>query len=297
MSTFPSTNRASYMFFVGSHDDKSVQRRVKDEMLKFGDVVQIDTRDIISNLAVKSVSAAAWAVTQLDSIRYLLKVEDFMASDLKKIDKLVEELLSESKPHALYYAGGVIFGGTGVVRDGRWGCPKKHCPYDTYPFRYAGGQYMLSRSALQALASKGLSAFDLQDPYPIEDHYVASMLAKQSISVKEERRLSWQAGKPYGAPSVVQGNFLLCLDTEDRPEVEEGEEGVWEGGSLALPAGTRVARAWYGDPEARWSADRGKDVTDSVLDLLKRSSTVKAGNQFGDPAPGARKVLLVKVNK
>ena len=28
-----------------------------------------------------------------------------------------------------YYGGGMIFGGGEVVRDGRWGCPVRHCPY------------------------------------------------------------------------------------------------------------------------------------------------------------------------
>ena len=34
----------------------------------------------------------------------------------------------------------------------------------------------------------------------------------------------WGAGKPYGAPSVVQGDYLLCLDTENMPETADDEK-------------------------------------------------------------------------
>ena len=45
--------------------------------------------------------------------------------------------------------------------------------------RYAGGMYMLSYSAAQYIAralSEEDPELDVNDPYPIEDHYIANFL-------------------------------------------------------------------------------------------------------------------------
>mmetsp|Transcript_101235 Transcript_101235/g.292746 ORF Transcript_101235/g.292746 Transcript_101235/m.292746 type:complete len:474 (+) Transcript_101235:98-1519(+) len=293
---------ASYMFFVGMSQDSRVQAEVTQEVTKFGDVVQISTLDTYHNLAVKSFAAAAWAASQLDTakVRYWLKVEDFMTNDFPAIDTLVKRLISKEpagKPQPLYYGGGMIFGGTPVIRDGRWGCPPRHCPYKKYPVTYAGGQYMLSMSAATLLSLRGARGLNLKDPYPIEDHFVAQTMMKAAgVKVTEEKSLMWWAGKPYGAPSVVNGDFLLCIDTEDRPQSADDEDTAWEGTSLVLPSGAVVDRAWYGDPNTRWTQRGGQDVTEQLRQALKKkTSPVKVdGATFGDPAPGIRKGLFVK---
>ncbi|CAE8729923.1 unnamed protein product [Polarella glacialis] len=302
MSTFPPASRASYMFFVGRSTDPELQLKVVKEMEQFCDVVQFDVADTYMNLAIKSVGAAAWYASQMDlgKVRYWLKVEDYMSNDFAAIDALVTQLIGEEKFSAqalLYYGGGMVFGGQPVVPDGRWGCPKKHCPHSKYPFTYAGGQYLLSAGAVRILVSQGLPLLNLKDPYPVEDHFVASVLGKAKLFVADEKRLSWAGGKPYGAPSVVKGDFLLSVDTEERPEViREGEEGVWEGSPLIIAPGEAVTKAWYGDPQFPWHPDHGKDVTSSVIKTMSKGHTVRADSNFGDPAPGKRKVLLAKVS-
>jgi len=304
MSTFPAQDRASYMFFVGKGHDTAEDEKVAQEIRQFGDVVQFDIADSYPNLAVKSVGAAAWMSVRLDTskVRYWLKVEDFMSNNFREIDRLVGRLdkskeQGERKP---YYGGGMIFGGTPTLPDGRWGCPKRHCPYKTYPVTYAGGMYLLDSVAVHIVVSDGLPGLKLKDPYPIEDHYIANVLHKAGVKVTEEKKLMWSGGKPYGAPSVIKGDYLLCLDTEERPDLEEDEEGTWEGSSLILPPGTAILKAWYGDPDpkARWGSERGQDVTEIVQELKKKGSQIKAGGKgFGDPAPGTRKALLLKVSR
>ncbi|CAE7942742.1 B3gnt6 [Symbiodinium necroappetens] len=299
MKGFPASSRASYMFFVGSSPDQKVQERLEQEMRRHADIVQFDFADRFTNLAVKSVGAAAWVHAHLnvDKVQYVLKVEDYMTNSFAKIDEAVKGLQvhGNQKP---YYGGGMIFGGTPVVRDGRWGCPRRHCPYETYPVEYAGGQYLLSRSAVKILVQKALPALDLSDPYPVEDHYVASFLAESGVHVVNEPKLMWAAGKPYGAPSIVADDFLLCLDTEDRPETAHGEAGAWEGSTLVMLPEERAKKAWYGDPSHPWSSDHGKDVTESVLESLREKQQVRAWDaSWGDPAPGVRKVLLLRLDQ
>jgi len=301
MSTFPSVGHASYMFFVGKGTDAAMDRTVAQEMEQFGDVVQLSLLDTYMNLAVKSVAAAAWFELCLDAakFRFWLKVEDYMSIDLREINRLVEKL-DDHKSHTerqAYYGGGKILSGMRVHRNGRWGCPRRHCDYDTYPTKYASGQYLLDREAVHILTAKGLPRLDVRDPYPIEDHYVASILLAAGIEASEDRTLRFLR-KPYGAPSVVAGNFLLCLDTEREPLPDEHEEGAWEGAVLFLPSDVSISKAWYGDPDSRfrWGSKRGKHVLNSVLQRVRNGLGIKIGNQeFGDPAPSTRKVLLLKV--
>ena len=115
------------------------------------------------------------------------------------------------------YAGGSIFGGGKVLRKGRWGCPPRHCPYDIFPTRYAGGQYMLGNDAVRVVtrdALRGLLPWR-GDPYPIEDHYIASHLHAAGIDVERERRLWWKGGQPYFPPWVTEHGGLHFL--EHRP--------------------------------------------------------------------------------
>lgn len=299
MRKFPP--QATYMFFVATSYDSSVQNKVEKEIKQYGDVVQLSFLDNYMNLAVKSFAAAAWAASQLDTgtVRYWLKVEDFMTNKWHLIDALVANRISQEQgggQQPLYYGGGMIFGGTKVIRDGRWGCSSRHCPYNTYPVTYAGGQYLLSMSATTLLAFRGARGLNLNDPYPIEDHYVAETLLKAAgVRVTNDKALLWSAGKPYGAPSVVAHNFLLCLDTEERPPMGPGETAVWEGSIIAFPPGANVQRAWYGNPATRWTSNQGKDVTAIVRKkAAKKKSMWANAAAFGDPAPGVRKALIVQ---
>eukprot|EP00747_Dinoflagellata_sp_TGD_P030395 gnl/TRDRNA2_/TRDRNA2_134593_c1_seq4.p1 gnl/TRDRNA2_/TRDRNA2_134593_c1~~gnl/TRDRNA2_/TRDRNA2_134593_c1_seq4.p1 ORF type:complete len:222 (-),score=33.48 gnl/TRDRNA2_/TRDRNA2_134593_c1_seq4:14-679(-) len=209
---FPPESRASYMFFVAEGRDEETNRRVAEEMNQFGDIVQLSFPDTFLNLAVKSVAAAAWYIKQLDTsiVKFWLKVEDYMGNSFHDIDTLVAQL---SLPHqgAMYYGGGMIFGGNDVMREGRWGCPRHHCPYDKFPIPYAGGQYLLSLSAVRILVDQGLPKLDLHDPYPIEDNFVATTLADAGVRAVHEAKLMWDGNNhPYRAPSVTVGNYLLC---------------------------------------------------------------------------------------
>lgn len=225
---FPSEKEATYMFFVGVPFDPDNQIHLLKEMETFGDIVQLDIPDKFTNLAIKSVGAAAWAEKVLGGqgkVRYWLKVEDYMAAKWKDIMSVVKHLRDgEQGGGQPYYGGGMIFGGSPVMPDGRWGCPKRHCPYKTYPSTYAGGMYLLNMAAVRILAAKGLPVLtrDLADPYPVEDHFVAHVLDLEGVKVSSDSRLLWEGGKPYNAPSVVQDGYLLCLDTERRAPRRKG---------------------------------------------------------------------------
>eukprot|EP00730_Choanoeca_flexa_P002642 TRINITY_DN11118_c1_g1_i1.p2 TRINITY_DN11118_c1_g1~~TRINITY_DN11118_c1_g1_i1.p2 ORF type:complete len:314 (+),score=46.99 TRINITY_DN11118_c1_g1_i1:1285-2226(+) len=206
---FPHNDSFSYMFFVGATDDDGEQQALEEEMKTYGDIVQLNYLDTYENLTIKSIGAAVWyhhwrRTHGKTKPWFWLKVEDYMANSFDEIIEVVAE--ARSAGDESLYVGGSIFGGGKVMRQGRWGCNPRHCPYDTFPTKYAGGQYLLGNEAVAVLEKHGLPKLDLADPYPIEDHYVANTLKLDGgIDVKREKRVWWK-GPPYNAPYVTLRN-------------------------------------------------------------------------------------------
>ena len=236
----PVGNDLPYMFFVGQPLSASIQAEVDEEMRLHQDVVQINVLDTYENLTVKSVAACAWSTDQATRGRsvvgepwFWLKTEDYMNNSWDAVLDVVEQALggqgdekedgtaqysAAAKAAGSLYAGGAIFGGGKVMRRGRWGCPERHCPYSTFPVRYAGGQYMLGHTAARTVAKHGLAGLMpwRGDPYPIEDHYIASCLQKRAnIEVKREKRLWWKGGQPYNPPWVTDIHGFHFLEHRD----------------------------------------------------------------------------------
>eukprot|EP00050_Salpingoeca_kvevrii_P020964 m.104655 g.104655 ORF g.104655 m.104655 type:complete len:327 (+) comp9109_c0_seq1:1374-2354(+) len=215
-----------HLFFVGLSDLPEEQLAIRKEMEEFGDVVQLHHYDTYSNLTLKSVFSAVWwhewhaHLLPAESARpfYWLKVEDYMANSFEDILGAVALDTKESggRPSRLY-SGGAIFGGNGVMRNGRWGCPERFCPYDKYPTKYAGGQYLLGSAAVAALREYGpepLVHNGIEDVYPIEDHFVASILASRNITVKRDKAVWWK-GPPLNPPYVKKHGDLCFLEHRD----------------------------------------------------------------------------------
>lgn len=56
-----------------------------------------------------------------------------------------------------------------------------------------------------------------------------------------------------------------------------------------------VVKAWYGKKDALWG-DQGHDVTEKVKEMLRTRQTLTAWNEdFGDPIPGVRKELAIRL--
>lgn len=200
------------MFFVGLTDRPEDQAAVEQEMVEHGDIVQLGFMDTYENLTMKSVASAVWWNRWRQEVVpgqpwHWLKVEDYMANSFEMILEAVQkdtQSLSQGQ-HSKLYSGGAIFGGNGVMRKGRWGCPERFCPYEKYPSKYAGGQYLLGSGAV-ALLEDGLDklvANGISDVYPIEDHYVASVLEQNGIIVARDKLVWWKGKQPYGPPWVT----------------------------------------------------------------------------------------------
>jgi hypothetical protein len=204
------------MFFVGQSDLPGEQAALEQEMMAYGDIVQLNVLDTYENLTIKSVGSAVWWHKWRQAhpdpkapLWFWLKVEDYMDNSFEDIVASVTAAVeADDGTSARLYTGGSIFGGGQVMRGGRWGCDEQHCPYSTYPTKYAGGQYLLGKDAVAVLNDFGLPKLDLTNPYPIEDHYVANTLkVSGGIDVVRDKRLWWK-GPPYNAPYIIdRGGF------------------------------------------------------------------------------------------
>jgi hypothetical protein len=96
------------------------------------------------------------------------------------------------------------------------------------------------------------------------------------------------------APSTVNGQGSTTSVVQAEPPLHPQLPAA---SVASVPAGPRILRAWYGDPNevATPNSARGLDVTAKCELILASSSCVSASNAvFGDPCVGCRKMLVVE---
>lgn len=80
--------------------ERTVQRVLGREHSQYGDLVQCNSRDTYTNLTLKSIAALEWTRQYCSSARYLLKTDDDMFIDVRRllrfIDKVETEAITES---------------------------------------------------------------------------------------------------------------------------------------------------------------------------------------------------------
>lgn len=86
--------------------ERAVQRVLGREHSQYGDLVQCHSRDTYTNLTLKSIAALEWTRQYCSSARYLLKTDDDMFIDIRRllrfIDKVETEAITESGVSSFY---------------------------------------------------------------------------------------------------------------------------------------------------------------------------------------------------
>ena len=131
------------------------------------DIVQFDFADRFTNLAVKSVGAAAWVHAHLnvDKVQYVLKVEDYMTNSFAKIDEAVKRVAGSREPKTLlrwrhdfrWHASGA-----------RWtvGLSQEALSIRDLPGRVCWGAVLAQPICSEDFGTKGITGTGSQRPLP-----------------------------------------------------------------------------------------------------------------------------------
>merc|ERR1719394_126853 len=103
-------------------------------------------------------------------------------------------------------------------------------------------------------------------------------------------------GKRPSQPNYMVG--LAGLQQAQQAQVGGDDVVTEENKEYKVPQGRTseiVAAAWWGAPGYQWKTQYGADVTAKAKAELKKNKKVKASNSvFDDPAPGMKKILVIR---
>ena len=172
----------SYVFIVGCTFDNAIEEHIKEEHVKYNDVLKEPFLDTYNNLTLKSIFVLKHFVTQRVRLRYLLKVDDDSYVNILGLQRVLKENNQESNTKRSIY--GYLQRG---LRSHNW-LPKVHRPtFETindeklqkwivprylyrkrlFPQFIAGAGYLVERQNAECIlnASQTISFIHLEDVY------------------------------------------------------------------------------------------------------------------------------------
>lgn len=103
--------------------ERAVQRVLGREHVRYGDLIQCQSRDTYTNLTLKSIAALEWTRQYCPWARYLLKTDDDMFIDMRRLLRFIDNVETES-----------------VKENGNFHHPQE--PLHVDPFKIIGGEDM-----------------------------------------------------------------------------------------------------------------------------------------------------------
>ncbi|CAF90062.1 unnamed protein product, partial [Tetraodon nigroviridis] len=156
---------------------EQVQEEIKQENLKYGDLIQSNFLDSYINLTIKTMVIMDWLATRCPTAAYGMKVDSDM---FLNIDNLVLMLKRPDIPKENYLTGMLMFDRP-VVRskDSKWYVPEELLSDSTYPPYTLGMGYIFSND----LPGKFVEISKSIKPFNIEDAYVGMCMKRLGLQL------------------------------------------------------------------------------------------------------------------
>ncbi|XP_012546334.2 uncharacterized protein LOC101737726 [Bombyx mori] len=163
--------------------NSAVQRKIDEEIDKYGDIIQEDFIDSYNNLTLKSIMMLKWINNKCkDKVRYILKTDDDMyinvvnlVNNLRNKSKEFDERPSKGPGEREYLLLGDLICGARPVQDAnnKWYSPRYMYNARVYPKYLSGTGYVMSVDAAAALYRAALNT----NYFHLEDIYITGMCA------------------------------------------------------------------------------------------------------------------------
>jgi hypothetical protein len=152
-----SKGQAKLLFFLGKptgSDSLEVQRKVDEESLKFGDIVQDGFDDTYRNIRFKAVSMLKWAAMFCDNAKYVIRTDDDV---VVSPEKLVKALQRKSGQRKNFIIGTLLENRKPTrVTESKYFMSEKEFPSPTLPSFILGATLGLPMSSVKLLYQAAL---------------------------------------------------------------------------------------------------------------------------------------------
>lgn len=156
-------------FVLGTTKDQNLERRVRDEAGRYGDLVRSNFEDSYYNLSLSTVTALRWAHESCANYKYLLKADDDTFVNLAALGRYLATS-ARRRQKTIY---GYLMKGFRPNRDqkSKWFTSPQLYNKARLPDFVSGFAYVLTRDAVEPLYAAARTTI----MFPFEDVYVTGM--------------------------------------------------------------------------------------------------------------------------
>lgn len=161
-------------FVLGTTKDQSLERRVRDEADRYGDLVRSNFEDSYYNLSLSTVTALRWAHESCADYKYLLKADDDTFVNLAALARYLDTS-ARRRRKAIY---GYLMKGFRPNRDrkSKWFTSPQLYNKARLPDFVSGFAYVVTRDAVEPLYAAARTTI----MFPFEDVYVTGMCREKA---------------------------------------------------------------------------------------------------------------------
>jgi hypothetical protein len=151
-------------FVVGSSDDTKIDRKVADESLLYGDVIQFSFVDSYNNLTSKVLSMLQWASKYCGATKFLLKTDDDMFIN---VPVLLNFLRARENVTNVIYGRMAAKWKPARSKKSKWFVTTSEYKNKFYPNFVTGPAYLMSYDCVGKLLkqAEGATLFKLEDVF------------------------------------------------------------------------------------------------------------------------------------
>ena len=171
-------SKAKVIFLSGKSNESLVNLQIKNESLKYADIVQNDFMDTYYNLTIKTIMGFKWVSSYCQNAKYTLKIDDDVVVNITFLIDYLEGLVKNNKSQNNTLIGNCYTKAT-VVRNvnSKFYMSKSEFKEDFYGEYCDGPAYILTSDLNLSLYQKSLNTSLIK----FEDVYVG-VLAKRLSS-------------------------------------------------------------------------------------------------------------------
>ncbi|XP_070535656.1 beta-1,3-galactosyltransferase 5-like [Ptychodera flava] len=174
------SKRIVTVFLVAKSDDSRMQRLIKDESVKYKDIVQFNFDEHYLNLTLKTLLGFKWAIDHCPNASYVLKTDDDVFINYYSLAKNLTQMPRTNLAYGYSYLNIT----PSRNHTDKWYTPLEMYKHDKYPPYLVGTGYVLSNDVMKSVHSVSSTLKFIT----WEDVFVGIALDKLGIKLRHDWR-------------------------------------------------------------------------------------------------------------
>ena len=197
------STQSRLVFVVGQSTDADAEMKLRQELDKNRDVLQVDMYDSYYNLSLKTIGMLNWVKDQCQSAVFVAKIDDDMMASIPNLLKFAEKTV---KTHIKFIAGDRREGGV-PHKEGKYLDPIFDAAFKkgSYPAFLAGPGYIMSSSVVAELLINCENSSFLH----LEDVFVTGVCAEGIPGLQKLPLPGFSINRQEGCALVSKPEYTL----------------------------------------------------------------------------------------